>query len=94
MTYTLEVYGRTWEGCRSVYPYRLMAPVFTEEAVKRAAGDFAEVIDWRLVEHSTTYETLRSARYSTKREIHTHRTLRGFRNGMTPGRFQRLANGG
>lgn len=90
MTYHIEVYGHLWSGPRAVYSYTVPAPVDDDAAAKRAAGDFADLIDWRLVEHSCAYEQTKSP--PILRQIDTYKTLRGFRNGMSPGRFYRLAN--
>lgn len=90
--YTLEVYGSLWSGQRAVYSYSLdsctAVALIKAETVKERAGDFEAVIDWRLVEHASTYEKSPPI----TRRVDTWKTLRGFRNGMTPKRFYKLAN--
>lgn len=89
MAYTLEFYGHTWQGYRSVYAYTLAAPIATDAEALRAAGDFQSVIDWRLVETQSTMK--RHGRESCR--TFCQRTIRGFRHGMTPQRFASLAYG-
>lgn len=89
LSYKLEVYGHLWQGCRAVYSYSPDHKIETDAEAEREAGDFASLIDWRLLE--VTHED-----HHTKREdviIRRVKTLRGFRNGMTPARFYRLAGG-
>lgn len=81
--YTLEVYGRLWDGAKACSYYSLDKIVSTYEEASRVAGDFAQVIDWRLVKHD--YSWSRQGRTSTL--IDTKTTLRGWRNGMTCQRF-------
>jgi hypothetical protein len=90
IAYHLEIYGRTWAGFKAVYQYPGAADI-TAENVKRFAPDFAEVLDWRLVRAEHRYGAIGRG---LSRRSDTYRTLRGFRNGMTPQRFYRLANGG
>jgi hypothetical protein len=87
LTYRLEVYGVLWQGSRAACVYPVDA---ARAAVIRNygndeypyAGDFQAILDFRLVEISRTF----------KRQEFTERqkTLRGFRNGMTPARFRRI----
>lgn len=93
INYSLEVYGVTWGGFRSCYSYTLSRD--TAEAIlshgddtftRRSCGDFSDLIDWRLVKCTHEYEK--------NRRTDTYKTLRGFRNGMRPTRFYRIANGG
>ena len=81
-TYHLQVYGIAWGGFKAVYQYpagsaRAMILKGLEKPTCLDAGDFQEILDWRLVEET----------------IDTFKTLRGFRNGMNPGRFNRLLKG-
>jgi hypothetical protein len=94
MEYTLEIYGYSWEGRRCVYSYRIeqaqaLALQGPNPEPRRLAGDFESVIDWRLVSCQSTYEGNRTIKRGTDR----YKTIRGFRNGMSPRRFYRLANG-
>ena len=89
-TYTLEVYGRLWSGPRAVYSYDCQQPITSDTDAARRAGDFESLIDWRCVRCTTTYEKVRA---NLSRRIDEYRTLRGFRAGMRPRRFYRLANG-
>lgn len=94
VTDNLQVYGVTWAGYRATYSYSLssadVAAILEGSATpERFAGDFSAVLDWRLVECSSTYELIRP---NLGRRIDTYRTLRGFRAGMSPRRFYRLAN--
>lgn len=89
--YTLEVYGTVWGGFKSVYSYTISAEraqALIANKPDEDAPDFADVIDWRVVQSTYEYE----GKGAIKRRIDTHRTLRGFRNGMTPRRFCQLAN--
>jgi hypothetical protein len=87
----LEVYGHTWGGARAVYSYAPKASAAEVIANPSLyAGDFASLIDFRVVEETNTYE----GKGVIRRRIDTFKTHRGFRNGMTPRRFYRLANGG
>jgi hypothetical protein len=97
-TYHLQVYGYLWSGPTAVYSYTVPADkveklLNAHEAdcqTKACAGDFAALLDWRLVREDVAYE--RTASPPILRRIDTYRTLRGFRNGMRPSRFYRLAN--
>lgn len=89
-TLTLEVYGHLWSGPRAVYSYTVDKAPVTDQEAHRRAGDFASLIDWRVVKNTCTYE---KAGRGLLRRIDVFKTLRGFRNGMTPRRFYRLANG-
>lgn len=89
-TLTLEIYGYLWSGPRSVYSYSLPpGTTVTDDNVKRFAGDFESVLDWRLIRTTHSYERKSSGLFS---RTDLYKTLRGFRNGMTPQRFYRLAN--
>ena len=92
MTLHLEVYGRTWGGFKSVYQYSQHNATAQEliDNPGRFAGDFESVIDYRVVEETNEYENVGRG---LLRRVDTFKTLRGFRNGMTPRRFNRLANG-
>lgn len=95
MTLHLEVYGRAWGGFRAFYSYTIpeATPISSIEAnPERFAGDFEQVLDWRLVQETNAYE--RTSSQPITRRIDTFRTLRGFRNGMTPLRFYHHANRG
>ena len=85
----LQIYGYLWSGPRAVYQYTIPAPITSDIEAKRHAGDFESLIDWRLVSESNAYE---DTGHGLSRRIDTFKTLRGFRNGMTPRRFDRLAN--
>jgi hypothetical protein len=87
---TLEVYGYLWSGPRAVYSYNVEKAPTTDQEAKVYAGDFQSLIDWRAVETSYSFERISR---DVSRRIDTHKTLRGFRNGMTPRRFYRLAHG-
>lgn len=99
--YHLEVYGYLWSGAKSVYSYQVDTGIalaladrtrkYSDDDAAKCAGDFSSLIDWRVVKHTFEYERTRSPPIT--RRIDTYRTLRGFRNGMTPQRFYRLANG-
>lgn len=96
--YTLEVYGYLWQGSRAVYSYRIEEPqafalTGPNGNPNRLAGDFQDVIDWRLVRCVSTYERtgIASRSYITRR-VDKYKTLRGFRAGMTPRRFYQMAN--
>lgn len=87
--YSLEIYGYLWQGCRGVYVYPLPAAITTDAEAIGAAHDFMYVLDWRLVKRwSTAHKKGR-----TYHRCNYERTLRGFRNGMSPRRFNRLAYG-
>lgn len=93
-SYYLEIYGRTWSGAKTVYQYPLTAErakilATNSDDPERDAGDFSEVIDYRVVEETCIYE---QPRHGVSRRTDTFKTLRGFRNGMTPSRFYYLAN--
>ena len=88
--YTLEVYGYLWSGPRAVYSYRTKTAVESDAAAKQIAGDFSSLIDWRCVRCTSFYESLSRG---ISRRVDEYKTLRGFRNGMSPRRFYRLANG-
>ena len=88
--FTLEAYGYLLSGSRAVYSYVVQAPVNSDAEAWRAAGDFESLIDWRCVRCSTKYE---QAGHGLLRRVDEYKTLRGFRAGMTPRRFYRLANG-
>ena len=91
LTIHLEVWGYLWSGAKAVYSY---TPKATAEEViadpKRFASDFASLLDFRVVQESNTYEQIG---HCLTRRIDTFKTLRGFRNGMKPNRFYRIANG-
>jgi len=89
----LQIFGYTFEGFKAAYQYTPKASAADVMAFPaRFAGDFASVIDWRLVEETNEYE--RTSRPPITRRIDTFKTLRGFRAGMTPRRFDRIINGG
>ncbi len=93
MSYTLQVYGFAWGGFRGTYSYTLDTGTalaiagrkdpFASADAARCAGDFADLIDWRLIETSSQFER----KGSTLRRVTVQKTLRGYRNGMTPARF-------
>lgn len=90
MEYTLQVYGFLWQGSRAVYSYRITEPQALalqgdSPNPLRLAGDFQDVLDWRLVRCLRTLTNRNNTREHRK-------TLRGFRNGMTPARFERMFN--
>lgn len=87
MAFHLQIYGRTWSDRKAAYQYSLETPIKTDKEAQQAAGDFASVIDWRLVEETNAYEHIS---HGIARRIDTLKTLRGFRNGMNPQRFARL----
>lgn len=91
MEHHLQIYGITWGGFRACHQYTVrqdQANVLATgdgSEVRRIAGDFQSVDDWRLVSEANTYA-------NNRRET-VWKTLRGFHNGMTPRRFNRLING-
>ncbi len=87
--YSLQVCGKTWSGFKAVYTYKLLTkPIMTDDEAKAVAGDFESLTDWRLVSYTAE---CRRGRVSVTTTI-IRKTLRGFRNGMTPRRFSlRLA---
>lgn len=95
-SYHLEIYGRTYAGFRWVYQYPLTAQralaitaLGAEGPNTLDAGDFAEIIDWRVVKETCEYS---APKHGVTQRTDTFKTLRGFRNGMTPARFSRLIN--
>lgn len=87
----LEVYGNTWGGFKAVYSYTPQALAVEIIAKPESfAPDFINLIDFRVVEETNKYEHVARG---INRRVDTFKTLRGFRNGMTPTRFYRLANG-
>ena len=91
MSALLEVYGHLWNGARATYTYKVgsaRAQILKnmDQPTTLDMGDFASVLDWRLTETTTVTER----RGSVVRHISTTKTLRGFRNGMTPTRFAAL----
>lgn len=86
IAYSLQVYGWLWDGSKAVYSYTLSEPFGSSDnkSAELAAVDFQALIDWRLVKCTHEYEK--------NRRIDTYKTLRGFRNGMSPARFYHLVN--
>lgn len=83
----LLVYGRFWNGAHGVYSYTIdEAPADTDEA-SRLAGDFATVLDWKVIRSTTERQRVRSG---IDRTVATRKTLRGWRNGMRDERYCRL----
>ncbi len=85
----MRVYGYLWSGPRSCYQYKVDVAPATDQEAKRTAADFESLIDYHVTEVSTTYEH-ESARLS--RSVTTYKTLRGWRNGFSNRRFDRIAN--
>lgn len=95
-TYHLEIFGRTYGGFKSCYQYpltELRALALTLPGAEGPntldAGDFAEILDWRVVKETVEYVTPRHGVFT---RTDTFKALRGFRNGMSPRRFYRLIN--
>ena len=93
-TYHLQVVGHIYTGQRCAYQYTITATRAAELAkgadASRDAGDFAQVTDFRVVRETNEYETVSGNMW---RRIDTFQTMRGFRAGMTPKRFNALING-
>ena len=88
--HTLQIYGVTWGGSRACHQCSLTMGAVADlirspSKVGSYAGDFQSVIDWRLVAEQKTYA-------NNRRET-VWKTLRGFRNGMTLRRYNRIING-
>lgn len=85
----VRVYGRLWSGARACHQYNVTDAPLTDAEAKRVAGDFESLIDWHVLEKTIEYE--RTSRGSSRR-IDTFRTLRGWRNGFTNKRYDRIVN--
>ena len=90
MTYHLRVYGYMWSGPRACYQYTLQKPITTDAEAKQAAGDFESLIDWHLCQETNEYV---DAGRGLSRRIDTFKTLRGWRNGFSNRRYDRIVNG-
>ena len=86
----LRVYGHTWGGGRACYQYACNKAPETDAQAKSIAGDFESLIDWQVIEESNTYERLS---HGLSRRIDTFKTLRGWRNGFSNRRYNRIVNG-
>ena len=85
----LRVYGATWGGGRACYQYSVDKAPQTDQEAKRCAGDFESLIDWYVMEETNEYEDIGAG---ISRRIDTFKTLRGWRNGFSDARYNRIVN--
>lgn len=55
-TYTLDVIGRGYAGYKAAYTYKAPHEVLTSAEIKRLAGDFDSIEDYRITKSDTRYE--------------------------------------
>ena len=66
----VNVVGHTYEGFLSSYTYKYKgATVPTPQEVKRLAGDFADIVDYELVDITVKYKQLRNGVRTIRDEI-------------------------
>ena len=90
MAIHLRVYGVTWVGSRSCYQYSVDKAPQTDQEAKRVAGDFESLIDWHVIQETNEHECVGAG---ISRRIDTFTTLRGWRNGFSNARYNRIVNG-
>ena len=86
----VRVYGVTWSGGRACYQYNVAKAPENDAEAKRIAGDFESLLDYHVIQETNEYEQV-GAGFS--RRIDTFKTLRGWRNGFSDRRYNRIVNG-
>lgn len=87
--YHIRVFGRLWGGGKSCYQYSTDRKPENDFDPWSVVGDFESIIDYHICEERNSYE--RSGRLF--RRIQEFRTLRGWRNGFSDRKYNRLVNG-
>ena len=85
----LRVYGVTWSGGRACYQYNVDKAPENDREAKSIAGDFESLIDWHVIQETNEYEQVGAG---LSRRVDTFKTLRGWRNGFSDRRYNRIVN--